>query len=93
VEQIKSVTGIPENPDKNKFGGSRAGKRKKKRLDELTGIYSQRVVSRPFRVAGCVTSDRDSLTGISRCEKPAGDSGPFRRVGSLLMLSFNTLDP
>jgi len=44
------VTGIPENPDKKKFGGSRAGKRERKRLDELTGIFSRRVVSRPVKV-------------------------------------------
>jgi hypothetical protein len=65
------VTGIPENPDKKlKFGGSRAGKRKKKRLDELTGIYSQRVVSGPFRVTGCVLS-----TGILRKGIPVRKTG------------------
>jgi hypothetical protein len=53
--------GIPEYPDTNEIleGVGRA-KEKKKRLAELTGIYSRRVVSGPLRVTGCVTSDRDS---------------------------------
>jgi len=64
VEVNRVGDGNPgESGQKRDFGGSRAGNKKKKRLDELTGIYSQRVVSRPFRVTGCVLSDRDTPQG------------------------------
>jgi hypothetical protein len=69
-----------ESGQKRDFGGSRAGKRKKKRLDELTGIYSQRVVSRPFRVTGCITRP-GFPPRVSRLKIPAGDSGPIRKGG------------
>ena len=86
-EKRKQAGGVNQGVDQNsgesgqeRNGGSRAGKRKKKRLDALTGIYSQRVVSRPFRVTGCVTRP-GFPPRVSRLKIPAGDSGPIRKGG------------
>jgi len=87
------VTGIPENPDKKlNFGGNRAGKRERKRLDKLES-FRCRVVSGPVRVTGCVTSDRDSLEGYPGARNQPVTLAHSERTGSLRMLFFDILDP
>ena len=59
-----------------------------KRLDELTGIYSRRVVSGPLRVTGCVLSDRDTPQGNPGAKNRPVTLAHSEREGSLRMLFF-----